>query len=143
MSFNEEIRVAKINALKKERAAQNARIKKELMLLGEDAPKKRKPQTPPRREISVKMHESNILDEIAQMRREIAELRGAFMMFAHQNCCSKPETWARVPYNTATQPQAPIIVQQNTQQDNAGGDDLDAILAKIGAKIDGLADGLK
>lgn len=37
----EELRQAKIKALKKERAAQNAKTKKELMELGEDAPKKK------------------------------------------------------------------------------------------------------
>ena len=39
----EELRQAKINALKKERAAQNAKTKKELMELGEGAPKKKAP----------------------------------------------------------------------------------------------------
>ena len=37
----EELRQAKIKALKKERAAQNAKTKKELLELGEEAPKKK------------------------------------------------------------------------------------------------------
>ena len=45
--IDEEIRVAKIKALKKERAAVNAKTKKELMVLGEDASKKRRPPIPP------------------------------------------------------------------------------------------------
>lgn len=67
----EELRQAKIKALKKERAAQNAKTKKELMELGEEAPKKK---SPPKKSDVQNVADSEILDIDAKIKELSARL---------------------------------------------------------------------